>query len=152
MRLLFLTFLISLSTSAFGEMNNNRLRILLNICDAAQKSADLGTVRNIASQIQSTKLPENEQLAASFEKCLYTAFGETTKKPNVNQLIEEVENTYSKLEADCRALAIACFTLIATFFGSLASYILGYIYDAMLARGYPDTIIRWLVLLSLIHI
>lgn len=104
MRLVVLAFLISLSTVAFGEISDNRLRVLLNICDAAQKSADLGTVRNIASQIQSTKLPENEQLAASFEKCLYTAFGETTKKPNVNQLIEEVENTYSKLEADCRAL------------------------------------------------
>ena len=104
MRLLFLAFLISVFTSALGEMSNNRLGVLLNICDAAQKSADLGTVRNIASQIQSTKLPENEQLAASFEKCLYTAFGETTKKPNVNQLIEEVENIYSKLEAGCRAL------------------------------------------------
>ena len=104
MRLLFLAFLISFFTSALGEMSNNRLGVLLNICDAAQKSADLGTVRNIASQIQSTKLPENEQLAASFEKCLYTAFGETTKKPNVNQLIEEVENIYSKLEAGCRAL------------------------------------------------
>ena len=61
-----------------------------------------------------------------------------------------VATMQSALEADCRALAIACFTLIATFFGSLASYILGYIYDAMLARGYPDTIIRWLVLWSVV--
>tara|TARA_B100000085_G_scaffold74150_1_gene66649 strand:+ start:1070 stop:1492 length:423 start_codon:yes stop_codon:yes gene_type:complete len=104
MRLLVLAFLMSLSTGAFGEISDNRLRVLLNICDAAQKSADLGTVRNIASQIQNTELPENEQLAAAFENCLSTAFGETKKKPNVNQLIEEVENTYSKLEADCRAL------------------------------------------------
>ena len=87
MRLLVLAFLMSLSTGAFGEISDNRLRVLLNICDAAQKSADLGTVRNIASQIQNTKLPENEQLAAAFEKCLSTAFGETKKKPNVNQLI-----------------------------------------------------------------
>jgi len=104
MRLLVLAFLMSLSTGAFGEISDNRLRVLLNICDAAQKSADLGTVRNIASQIQNTELPDNEHLAAAFENCLSTAFGETKKKPNVNQLIEEVENTYSKLEADCRAL------------------------------------------------
>lgn len=104
MRFLILAFLMSLSTGAFGEISDNRLRVLLNICDAAQKSADLGTVRNIASQIRSTNRPENEQLAASFEKCLYTALGETKKKPYVNQLIEEVENTYSKLEAHCRAL------------------------------------------------
>lgn len=65
MRLLVLAFLMSLSTGAFGEISDNRLRVLLNICDAAQKSADLGTVRNIASQIQNTKLPENEQLAAA---------------------------------------------------------------------------------------
>ena len=104
MRLLFLTFLISLSTSAFGEMNNNRLRILLNICDAAQKSADLGTVRNIASQIQGIKPPENKQLADRFNKCIHMAFGKTEKKPDVNELVKSIEKTYSKLEEDCRLL------------------------------------------------
>ena len=104
MRLLFLTFLISLSTSAFGEMNNNRLRILLNICDAAQKSADLGTVRNIALQIQGINPPENKQLADRFNKCIHMAFGETEKKPDVNELVKSIEKTYSKLEEDCRVL------------------------------------------------
>jgi len=104
MRLLFLAFLISLSTSAFGEMNNNRLRILLNICDAAQKSADLGTVRNIASQIRGVNPPENKQLADRFNKCIHMAFGETEKKPDVNELVKSIEKTYSKLEEDCRVL------------------------------------------------
>ena len=104
MRLLFLAFLISLSTSAFGEMSNNRLSVLLNICDAAQRSADLGTVRNIASQIQSVNPPENKQLADRFNKCLHTAFGETEKKPDVNELVKKIENTYSKLEEECREL------------------------------------------------
>ena len=104
MRLLFLAFLISLSTSAFGEMNNNRLRILLNICDAAQKSADLGTVRNIASQIQGINPPENKQLADRFNKCIHMAFGETEKKPDINELVKSIEKTYSKLEEDCRLL------------------------------------------------
>ena len=79
MRILFLVFLISLSTNALGEMSNNRLRVLLNICDAAQKSSDFGTVRNIASQIQSVNPPENTQLADSFHKSLNMAFGETEK-------------------------------------------------------------------------
>tara|TARA_B100000963_G_scaffold324941_1_gene310822 strand:+ start:164 stop:541 length:378 start_codon:yes stop_codon:yes gene_type:complete len=104
MRLLFLAFLISLATTAFGEMNNNRLRVLLNICDAAQKSADLGTVRNIASQIQNVNPPENKQLADRFNKCLKIAFGETEKKPNVNELVETIEKTFSKLEENCRIL------------------------------------------------
>ena len=104
MRLLFLAFLISLSTSAFGEMSNNRLSVLLNICDAAQRSADLGTVRNIASQIQSANPPENKQLADRFNKCLHTAFGETEKKPDVNELVKKIEKTYSKLEEECREL------------------------------------------------
>jgi len=104
MRLLFLAFLISFSTSAFGEMSNNRLSVLLNICDAAQRSADLGTVRNIASQIQSANPPENKQLADRFNKCLHTAFGETEKKPDVNELVKKIENTYSKLEEECREL------------------------------------------------
>ena len=104
MRLLFLAFLISFSTNAFGEMSNNRLRVLLNICDAAQKSADLGTVRNIASQIQSVNPPENTQLADRFNKCLQIAFGETKKKPDVNELVKTIEKTFSKLEEDCRVL------------------------------------------------
>ena len=104
MRLLFLAFLISFSTSAFGEMSNNRLSVLLNICDAAQRSADLGTVRNIASQIQSANPPENKQLSDRFNKCLHTAFGETEKKPDVNELVKKIEKTYSKLEEVCREL------------------------------------------------
>ena len=91
MPLLFLAFLISLSTTAFGEMSNNRLSVLLNICDAAQKSADLGTVRNIASQIQGVNPPENKQLADRFNKCINTAFGETEKKTDVNELVKTIE-------------------------------------------------------------
>jgi len=60
-------------------MRNNRLRVLLNICDAAQKLADLGKERNIASQIQTVNPPENTQLADSFHKSLNMAFGETEK-------------------------------------------------------------------------
>jgi hypothetical protein len=45
MRLVIIAFLITLSNSAFAEMSNNRLRVLLNICDAAQISSDLGTVK-----------------------------------------------------------------------------------------------------------
>ena len=104
MRLLFLAFLISFSTSALGEMSNNRLGVLLNICDAAQKSADLGTVKNIASQIQGINPPENKQLAERFDKCIQIAFGETEKKPDVNELVKTIEKTYSKLEEDCRVL------------------------------------------------
>ena len=85
-------------------MSNNRLGVLLNICDAAQKSADLGTVRNIASQIQGINPPENKQLAERFDKCIQIAFGETEKKPDVNELVKTIEKTYSKLEADCRIL------------------------------------------------
>ena len=104
MRILFLVFLISLSTNALGEMSNNRLRVLLNICDAAQKSSDFGTVRNIASQIQSVNPPENNKLAERFNKCLQTAFGKTEKKPDVNELVKTIEKTFSKLEEDCRVL------------------------------------------------
>ena len=104
MRLLFLAFFTLLSTNAFGEMSNNRLRVLLNICDAAQKSADLGTVRNIASQIRSINPPENKQLADRLNKCLQIAFGETEKKPDVNELVKTIEKTFSKLEEDCRVL------------------------------------------------
>ncbi len=61
-----------------------------------------------------------------------------------------VATMQSALEPDCRALAIACFTLIATFFGSLSSYIIGVIYDTMLSNGSPDTAVKWIILWSVI--
>ena len=61
-----------------------------------------------------------------------------------------VATMQSSLEADCRALAIACFTLIATFFGSFASYMIGVIYDHLLANGSPDSVVKWLVLWSVV--
>jgi len=54
----------------------------------------------------------------------------------------------SALPPDCRALAIACFTLIATFFGSLASYLIGLVYDKALRAGQPPDVIRWILLWS----
>jgi len=61
-----------------------------------------------------------------------------------------VATMQSALEPDCRALAIACFTLIATFFGSLASWAIGSIYDALLANGSSSSIVKWLVLWSVV--
>ena len=104
MRLVFIAFLITLSSSAFAEMSNNRLRVLLNICDAAQISSDLGTVKNIGMQIQNINPPQNKQLEDKYNKCLHAAFGKLEKKPDVNDLIKEVEKAYSKLEDQCRSL------------------------------------------------
>jgi hypothetical protein len=104
MRLVFIAFLITLSSSAFAEMSNNRLRVLLNICDAAQISSDLGTVKNIGMQIQNINPPQNKQLEDKYNKCLHAAFGKLEKKLDVNDLIKEVEKAYSKLEDQCRSL------------------------------------------------
>ncbi|KAJ1452530.1 major facilitator superfamily domain-containing protein [Pelagophyceae sp. CCMP2097] len=56
----------------------------------------------------------------------------------------------SALDQDCRALAIACFTLCATFWGSLASYLLGAVYDYLLAGGAAPSVSRWLVLWAVV--
>ncbi|KAJ8613838.1 hypothetical protein CTAYLR_004936 [Chrysophaeum taylorii] len=61
-----------------------------------------------------------------------------------------VATMQSALPPDCRALAIACFTLLATFFGSLASYLIGVVYDLLLANGYSPKIIQWIVLWSVV--
>ena len=49
------------------------------------------------------------------------------------------------LSPTSRVLAIACFALIATFFGSAASVVIGVICDSMCSPGYHDSCIRWLV-------
>ena len=54
----------------------------------------------------------------------------------------------SSLPPDCRALAIACFTLIATLFGSLASYLIGLVYDLALQKGKSPAVIRYILLYS----
>eukprot|EP00630_Chrysocystis_fragilis_P007346 CAMPEP_0197395608 /NCGR_PEP_ID=MMETSP1165-20131217/7168_1 /TAXON_ID=284809 /ORGANISM="Chrysocystis fragilis, Strain CCMP3189" /LENGTH=448 /DNA_ID=CAMNT_0042921373 /DNA_START=30 /DNA_END=1379 /DNA_ORIENTATION=+ len=61
-----------------------------------------------------------------------------------------VATMQSALPPDCRALAIACFTLIATFFGSAASYLIGEVYDLLLASGYKPQIVKWIVLWSVL--
>lgn len=104
MRFVYIVFLISLSSSAFAEMSNNRLRVLLNICDAAQISSDLGTIKNIAVQIQNINPPINNQLADKYDKCLHAAFGKPKKKLDVKDLMNEVEKTYLQLEDHCRSL------------------------------------------------
>ena len=108
MRLVIIVFLITLSNSASAEMSDNRLRVLLNICDAAQISSDLGTVKNIAAQLQNTNPPEHKQLEDKYNKCLHAAFGKSEKKPDVTDLIKEVEKTYSQLEEHCRSLLRTC--------------------------------------------
>ena len=104
MRLVIIVFLITLSNSASAEMSDNRLRVLLNICDAAQISSDLGTVKNIAAQLQNTNPPEHKQLEDKYNKCLHAAFGKSEKKLDVNDLMNEVEKTYLQLEDHCGSL------------------------------------------------
>mmetsp|Transcript_21483 Transcript_21483/g.32945 ORF Transcript_21483/g.32945 Transcript_21483/m.32945 type:complete len:482 (-) Transcript_21483:1509-2954(-) len=61
-----------------------------------------------------------------------------------------IASLQSSLEPECRALAIACFTLIATFFGSLTSYIIGVVYELLLSNGSAAKVIQWVVLWSVV--
>lgn len=61
-----------------------------------------------------------------------------------------VATMQSALPSDCRALAIATFTLIATFFGSTASFLVGALYESLLSNGHSPKVIRWIVLWSVV--
>uniref|UniRef100_A0A7S2WU90 Major facilitator superfamily (MFS) profile domain-containing protein n=1 Tax=Rhizochromulina marina TaxID=1034831 RepID=A0A7S2WU90_9STRA len=49
-----------------------------------------------------------------------------------------------------RGLAVATMMFMATFFGSLMSYLIGEIYDALVDDGYSHKVVRYLVLYSVV--
>ena len=49
---LFFIFMTFFTTGLMAEISDGRRNTLISICDTAQKSSDLGTVRNIANQLK----------------------------------------------------------------------------------------------------
>ena len=87
-------------SGCFREIPNRQNRFLV-----VQTSGRVYLEQNLTLKlIQSVNPPENTQLADRFNKCLQIAFGETKKKPDVNELVKTIEKTFSKLEEDCRVL------------------------------------------------
>ena len=96
-----ITFLPSI---LMADMSDVRRNTLINICTTAQKSSDLGTIRNVASQLKDAKRPDGIILGEQYDECLLIAYGKPTSSVDVEALLKKINETAEQLDADCRSL------------------------------------------------
>jgi len=104
MKHLAVIILLSLPSVSSADINSFRLKTLLEICDTAQRSTDIGTVNNIANQIKNFEPPSDRSLATKYDQCLLVAFGKPEKSPSPSALLSRIEEAAIQLEKDCRDL------------------------------------------------
>ena len=99
--LILITFI---PTTLVAEMSDVRLNTLINICNTAQKSSDLGTIRNVANQLKDAERPNDIMLGKQYDECLLIAYGEPTPSVDVEALLKKINKMAEQLHADCRSL------------------------------------------------
>jgi hypothetical protein len=99
-----LIFLLLLPSSAVAEMSSIRMKTLLGICEMALKSSDMGTIKNIATQLHNTSRPNNDVKAKAYDDCLLAASGETENNTDELGLLNKIQKIAMELEASCRQL------------------------------------------------
>jgi hypothetical protein len=70
----------------------------------AQKSPDLGTIRNVASQLKDAKRPDDIMLRKQYDECLLIAYGKPTPSVDAEALLKKITETAEQLNADCHSL------------------------------------------------
>jgi len=103
-RVYFIILITFAPTALMAEMSNVRRNTLINICTTAQKSSDMGTIRNLASQLKDTKRPDDIILGKQYDECLLIAYGEPTPSVDLEALLKKINETADQLHADCRSL------------------------------------------------
>ena len=91
-------------TTLVAEMSDVRLNTLINICNTAQKSSDLGTIRNVANQLKDAERPDDIMLGKQYDECLLIAYGKPTSSVDVEALLKKINETAEQLHDDCRSL------------------------------------------------
>ena len=99
--LILITFI---PTALMADMSVVRRNTLINICTTAQKSSDLGTIRNVANQLKDAKRPDDIMLGKQYDECLLIAYGKPTPSVDVEALLMKITETAEQLHADCRSL------------------------------------------------
>ena len=87
-----------------ADMSDVRRNTLINICTTAQKSSDLGTIRNIANQLKDAERPDDIMLGKQYDECLLIAYGKPTPSVDAEALLKKITETAEQLNADCRSL------------------------------------------------
>ena len=90
-----------------AEMSDGRRNTLISICDTAQKSSDIGTVRIIANQLEDAERPVDMMLGEKYDACLQIAYGELKGILEVDQLLTKITEAAEQLDDHCRNLLYA---------------------------------------------
>jgi hypothetical protein len=91
-------------STLMADISDVRRNTLINICTTAQKSSDLGTIRNVASQLKDAERPDDIMSGKRYDECLLIAYGEPTPSVDVEALLKKINETAEQLHADCRIL------------------------------------------------
>ena len=103
-RVWFLVLLTFVPKVLLAEMSDVRRNTLINICDTAQKSSDLGTIRNIANQLKDANRPADISLGEQYDECLLIAFGKPKTSVDIDTLLKKINETAAELNDDCLTL------------------------------------------------
>ena len=104
MKVYFIILITFAPTALMADMSDVRRNTLINICTMAQKSSDMGTIRNVASQLKDAKRPDGIILGEQYDECLLIAYGKPTSSVDVEALLKKINETAEQLDADCRSL------------------------------------------------
>ena len=103
-RVWFLILITFVPTDLLAEMSDVRRNTLINICTIAQKSSDLGTIRNVANQLKDAERPDDIMLGKQYDECLLVAYGKPRPSVDVEELLKKINDAAKQLHDDCRSL------------------------------------------------
>lgn len=103
-RVWFLVLLTFVPTVLLAEMSDVRRNTLINICDTAQKSSDLGTIRTIANQLKNADRPSDIEFGEKYDECLLIAFGKPKTSVDIDALLRKINETAAELNDYCLTL------------------------------------------------
>jgi len=103
-RVWFLILITFVPTGLLAEMSDVRRNTLINICTIAQKSSDLGTIRNVANQLKDVERPGDIKLGKQYDECLVVAYGKPISSVDVAELFKKINDAAEQLQDDCLSL------------------------------------------------
>ena len=103
-RVWFLILITFVPTDLLAEMSDVRRNTLINICTIAQKSSDLGTIRNVANQLKDVERPGDIKLGKQYDECLLVAYGKSISSVDVEELFKKINDAAEQLQDDCLSL------------------------------------------------
>ena len=86
------------------QASSNRVKVLINICDVALQNSDSGTIKNIATQLNTLKRPVDPVLQRQYDTCLNPAFGNRPEMVNLDDILNQINQSAEALEKSCKKL------------------------------------------------